>query len=182
MGNPKDPAALGGLNKNCTNYEKQKIIDYHVSLSGNCPSCQKPFYARAKLTDGTTLFTHDTGGSNFQHRIPKTYKKARNKEPRQADAVPNNKTPPTSSGKRGHASDSEDDTTVTTHDTGGSNFQHRKPKTNKKARNKEPRQADAVPNNKTPPTSSGKRRHASDSEDDLHVAKKSKGVKSRLKF
>ncbi|KAL2473950.1 uncharacterized protein Fot_49686 [Forsythia ovata] len=129
MGNPVDPfAAIAniGPNNEYWNYERQQIIHHHhVTLSVNCPSCHKPFYVRANLTDGTTVTTQ-TGGSNFQHHVreepkpvhknrkPETNKKARNKERRQAAAVQNNYTPPNSAGKRGHSfvSDSEDDLPV----------------------------------------------------------------------
>ncbi|KAL2474094.1 hypothetical protein Fot_49837 [Forsythia ovata] len=122
MGIPDNPfAALKKLrpNNDDENYEKQQIIHHHVTLTVNCPSCKKPFFVRANLTDVTT---HETGGSNSQHHIGigeeanhahkikhETNKKARNKEPRQAAAVLQN-----SSKKRGHAcvSDSKDDLPV----------------------------------------------------------------------
>ncbi|KAL2524770.1 Uncharacterized protein Adt_09824 [Abeliophyllum distichum] len=91
-----------------------------------------------------------------------------------------------------------DDTTVTTHETGGSNLQHhvgeeanpvhknRKPETNKKKRNRQEAAAAAaaVQNNNTPPNSAGKRGHAfvSDSEDGLPDAKKSNNVNRHLNF
>ncbi|KAL2524737.1 Uncharacterized protein Adt_09791 [Abeliophyllum distichum] len=129
MGNPEDPfAAIAniGPNNEYWNYERQQIIHHqHVTLSVNCPSCQKPFCVRANLTDGTTVIT-ETEGSNLQHHVGEEAnpvhknrkyeinKKARNKEQRQAAAAAaaqNKYTPPDSVGKRGHAfvSDSKDD-------------------------------------------------------------------------
>ncbi|KAL2454020.1 Uncharacterized protein Adt_09795 [Abeliophyllum distichum] len=129
MGNPKDSfAAIANIepNNEYWNYERQQIIHHqHVTLSINCPSCQKQFCVRANLTDGTTVIT-ETEGSNLQHHVgeeanpvhknrkPETNKKKRNRQAAAAAAVQNNNTPPNSAGKRGHAfvSDSEDDVPV----------------------------------------------------------------------